>query len=410
MHDQLTRLLGLEGFAVTSVEQPGDALELELELVAPAGCCPHCGRASVEVKERPVVRVRDLPIAGRRTLLHWRKRRFRCRACGRSFTESHDELPARQRVTRRFRRRLFERAAEGAAHAEVARGEATSRYQVGRAFALGAAGELAARADERPPRRLSLDEAHHRRGRGGEYATVVSDPDRRRVVEVLEGRSRRTVERYLRSLVPGERERIEVVSIDPYDAYRLALRAELPQARIVCDPFHLVRGANEALDLVRRQRQRGARSRYKRTRQGTPRQGWRQDLYRARHRLLKARERLSARERRALCELFAHEPLVAAAWGLKESFRAIYRSSDRAEAEARLEHFLAAVERAALPSFDSFARAVRLWREELLAYFEEPVTNGYAEGVINKVKVIKRRAYGLPTFRGFRQRILVACG
>jgi transposase len=410
MHEQLTRLLGLEGFAVTSVEQRGSVLELEVELDTPAGCCPRCGRGSIEVKERPVVKVRDLPVLGRRTYLRWRKRRLRCRACARTFTEAHKELPTRQRVTGRFRRRLFERAAEGAAHAEVARGEETSRYQVERAFALGAAGRLGARAEERPPRRLSLDEAHHRRGRGGEYATIVSDPDRRRVVEVLAGRSRRTLERYLRSLAAAERARIEVVSIDPYEAYRLALRSELPQARIVCDPFHLVRGANEALDLVRRERQRGARSRYKRTRQGTVRQGWRQDLYRARHRLLRARERLSEHERRSLCELFAREPLLAEAWGLKEAFRAIYRAPDRAEAEARLERFLAAVERAALPSFDSFARAVRLWREELLAYFEEPVTNGYAEGVINKVKVIKRRAYGLPSFQGFRRRVLVACG
>ena len=49
-------------------------------------------------------------------------------------------------------------------------------------------------------------------------------------------------------------------------------------------------------------------------------------------------------------------------------------------------------------------------KPELLAYFDQPITNGYAEGVINKIKVIKRRAYGLPTFNGFRQRVLVACG
>ena len=53
---------------------------------------------------------------------------------------------------------------------------------------------------------------------------------------------------------------------------------------------------------------------------------------------------------------------------------------------------------------------MRSWRSELLAYFDEPTTNGYAEGVTNKIKVIKRRAYGLPTFNGFRQRVLVACG
>lgn len=45
----------------------------------------------------------------------------------------------------------------------------------------------------------------------------------------------------------------------------------------------------------------------------------------------------------------------------------------------------------------------------MLAHFEERTTNEYAEGVINKVKVIKRRAYGLPTFAGFRKRVVTAC-
>jgi len=55
--------------------------------------------------------------------------------------------------------------------------------------------------------------------RGHELATIVSDPDNRRVVEVLEGRSRRVVERYLRSLTAAQRQAIAAVSIDPYDAY-----------------------------------------------------------------------------------------------------------------------------------------------------------------------------------------------
>jgi transposase len=409
MQDDLTRLVGLEGFEVKRVVEEGDRLDLEVELVARAGCCPRCGRASLDVKDRPRVRVRDLPIAGRVTYLVWRKRRYRCAACGRTFTESHPELPARQRVTRRFRRRLFERVRGGAAHAEVAREERTTRYQVARAFGAGTEDELQARRESRPVRRLSLDEAQHRRGR--ELATVVSDLDRRRVVELLDGRSRRRVERYLRSLPERHRQAIEVVSIDPYEAYRQAIRTVLPEARIVVDHFHLVRGANTALDSVRRERQREhARRRPKGARRSGKGASWRQDLYRVRHRLLKANERLTERERRRLIALFEREPLIADAWGLKEAFRAIYRAPDRDEAERRLERFLGAVDRAQLPAFSAFADGVRLWRSELLAYFDEPTTNGYAEGVINKVKVIKRRAYGLPSFEGFRERVLLACG
>src|SRR3954466_3630220 len=123
-----------------------------------------------------------------------------------------------------------------------------------------------------------------------------------------------------------------------------------------------------------------------------------------------SRERLSERERGRLSELFEREPLIAEAWGLKEAFRTVYRAVDRTEAEQRLDAFLTAVERAGLPAFNAFAKGIPIWREELLAYFDEPTTNGYAEGVINKVKVIKRRAYGIPTFTAFRQRMLLACG
>jgi transposase len=146
---------------------------------------------------------------------------------------------------------------------------------------------------------LSPDEASHRRGR--ELATVVSDLERGCGVEVLDGRSRRQVERYLRSLPERQREAIEVVSIDPYDAYRQAIHNELTGARIVVDHFHLVRGANTTLDSLRRERQREAgRRRPKGARRSGKGAGWQRDLYRARHRLLNTRVRLTEPERRRL--------------------------------------------------------------------------------------------------------------
>jgi transposase len=299
---------------------------------------------------------------------------------------------------------LFERCRGGAAHLEVARDERTTCYQVNRAFAVGG-DELLARRQAAPARRLSLDEAHHRRRH--ELAIVVSDLDRKRVVDVLDGRSRHVVERYLRSLAELERRATQVVSIDPYEAYRQAIQNELPWARIVVDHFHLVRGVNTALDSVRResQRQRATR-RPKGTRRSGHRDRWNPGIYRARHLLLKASERLTERDRRRLCALFERDPILAEAWGLKEMFRSIYR----AEAEELLAGFLSAVYRAQPPPFDAFAKGIAQCRTELLAYFDEPTTNGYAERVINKVKVIKRRAYGMPTFGGFRKRVVIACG
>lgn len=355
MLDDVSRLVGIDGLLVTGVLDRGWWLELEVELASRAGCCRWCGRGSLAVKDRSVVRIRDLPIAGRLTYLCWRKRRYFWECCARTFTETHSGLPARQRVSRRLRAWLFERVRGGAAHAEVAREEQVSRYQVMRSF-QGGGDELEAGRENGPLRRLSLDEAHHRRGR--ELATVVSDLDRRRVIEVLDGCQRRVIERWLLALPEHVRAGIEVVSIDPSEAYRQAIRSALPHARIVCDRFHLVRGANTALDTIRRERQRQAQARHP---QGTRRSGqyttWKPQLYRARRRLVKARERLSSRDRTRLAELFSSDPVIAEAWGLKEAFRRIYQATTREHAQPRLDTFLAAVDRAQLPAFDAFAKA-----------------------------------------------------
>ena len=210
MPDEASRLLGLAGLKVLGVvEGGGEALDLEVESLAKARRCPRCGCGDLVIKERPVVRVRDLPLAGLVARLRWRKRRFSCRRCGRTHTEQHPALAARQRMSDRFRARLALRASGGGAHAEIAREECTSRYQVARAPApvpIDSADAV---------RRLSLDEAHHRRGH--ELATVISDLDRRRVVEVLDGRSAAVVARYLRGFSTEVRAAIEVVSIDPYE-------------------------------------------------------------------------------------------------------------------------------------------------------------------------------------------------
>ena len=407
MQDYVSRLVGLDGFRVKCVIGDGDQLDLEVELIARATECPYCAGGKLEVHERPVVRVRDLPLAGRQATLRWRKRRFRCERCRRTHTESCEEIAARQRQTARFRARLAERARSGGAHAEIAREECTTRYQVTRAMRIAAAEAIQAR---RPglPRRLSLDEAAHRKG-SRNLATVVSDLEDKRVHEVLDGRTRRVLERYLGSWSEADREHVEVVCIDLYEPYRQAIRAKLPDATIVVDPFHVVRGAGEALDTVRRSRQREAGRRGPQGRRAR-RSYWRPELYRARHLLLRSHERLTGRGRRRLCDLFAADPMIAEAWGLKEALRAVYAADDRAVAKRALARFFEAVERSGLRPFESYAKGIASWREEILSYYDQPASNGYAEGIINKIKVIKRRAYGLPSFEGYRERILLACG
>ena len=100
-----------------------------------------------------------------------------------------------------------------------------------------------------------------------------------------------------------------------------------------------------------------------------------------------------------------------AGWEPNDAFRAIYRARGRAEAKTRLVRFLGALERDAIRLSLPFAAGMAGWREELLTYFEEPMTNGDAEGVANRGTGVKRRAVGLPSFASFfRRRVFPACG
>ncbi len=101
MQDHVSRLVGLDGFRVGRVIEGGNQLDLEVELIARAQSCPHCESEELEVHERPVVAVRDLPLCGRQATLRWRKRRYRCKACRRTHTESCEQGRSRQRLTSR---------------------------------------------------------------------------------------------------------------------------------------------------------------------------------------------------------------------------------------------------------------------------------------------------------------------
>lgn len=145
------------------------------------------------------------------------------------------------------------------AHAAVARDQHVSRYHVGKGARFSRPltpwwpVEL-----ERGPGWISLDEAAHRRNR--ELPTVISAPEQRRVLDVIPRRSKQAVQQWLHALPVDVAANIKVVSTDPYDAYRRASRPNMPHAVIVCDPFHLLRGAGTAMDSVRRDRQRIART------------------------------------------------------------------------------------------------------------------------------------------------------
>lgn len=393
--------LGIPGLRVTGCVEGEFGLEVDVETEAPAGLCPQCHAAALVPKERPVVLVRDLPIRGLATWLRWRKRRYACPACATSFTEAHDEIPARARTTRRYERYLYAQVAAGSPIARVAREEAVSFYRVQRAFSDGARAVFERRAPL-APRVLGIDEASHRRGLV--FNTVVTDPRAPGVLEVLEGRDGKALQAWLLGLPEEVRRGIDAVAVDMWAPYLKVVRRVLPHAAVVCDKFHVVRTTGKALDAVRRRLQR---------RHGHSRRtsGWQPSLFRLRHALLADPARLRPKKRHELEAALGAYPELAMAYRLYQGLRRIYAEATSETAPALLARFYDDVERSELLEFRGLVHgAFRIWEREILAYFDVRITNAYAEGITNKIKVIKRSGYGFRNFARFRERVLVQCG
>jgi transposase len=224
------------------------------------------------------------------------------------------------------------------------------------------------------------------------FNTAICDLVNGEVMEVVEGQGKQKVEEYLWRL-PGA-EKVRAVAMDMHESFRQAVELCLPGAKVVADKFHLIRHVNYALDKVRSRLQGGSS------------RGKRQDLFKSRYSLLKGAERLTHGERARLRVLFTIYPELRQAWVLKESFRRWYKAGDRRQAEEMLGELRETIERGSLPEFKELLSMLTNWRDEILNFFDYRITNGFVEGKNNRIKTIKRMAYGYRNMANFRLRIL----
>ena len=249
--DEVTQVLvGMDGFRVLdAVADPLDGeLGVLVETSNPGRRCPECGVVG-QVKERPVVKVRDATSAGRRVRVRWKKRRSSCleQTCERgSWTEQHDEVGARRRTTRRCREQIAAAVTRGRAVAEAA-----DEVGLGWRAAMRAVAEHASVPDRlRPVRRLGVDETVSRRHR--RFVTHLVDLEDGTVIATVQGRSAAVLLQALAAQGEEWLAGVEQVAIDPFTPYAKAIRHLLPHARLIVDKFHVLRLFARAVDQVGR--------------------------------------------------------------------------------------------------------------------------------------------------------------
>jgi len=229
------------------------------------------------------------------------------------------------------------------------------------------------------------------------YRLILSAPELGIVLDVLQDRKKESLEAWFDECGADWCAAVEVCCADMWDAYHEAARVKLPNARAVVDRFHVMRNLNAALNQARRTIQKEATTETKASLKG------------CRWLLLKNREHLTAEEQTQLAAVLAASPELSVCYTLKEAFRDWFNHpSDRTTAARDLDEWLAQVDASALKALQSFTKTLGNWRERILNYFDGRHSNGFAEGLNLKIKLLCRRAFGYRNFDNFRLHVLVA--
>lgn len=389
-NEDFTRVLGgWEGYSIGPCQRfeagvKGPQAEVWIELL-PDGTrplvCSGCGGRTHRVHDVTQRWVRDLPILGAQThLLVWR-RRVACERCGPKL-EALGWLEPYDRVTRRLAESV------GRLCGLLPVKHVADYYDLDR--------KSVKRLDKRfltrtlgPPdlsgvEQIVMDEFAIQKGH--RYATVVVEAASKRVLWVGRGRGRADVQPFFESLGPDGRQRLKAVAMDMSAAYEEELRAQCPQAEIVYDLFHVVaKYGREVVDRVRVDEANRLR--------GDKRA--RKIVKGARWLLLRNRANIRRQEDRVrLRELLDANRALATVYVLKDDLKHLWDYTYLGAARRFWREWYGRAMRSRIGPLKQFARNLRARLAGVLAHCRFPLHTSLLEGINNRIKVIKRMAYG----------------
>jgi transposase len=231
--------------------------------------------------------------------------------------------------------------------------------------------------------RIGIDEISYRRGH--KYLMVVVDHDTGRLVWAAEGHDRKTLQAFFDVLGAERCARIRLVSADAAEWIGACATDACANATLCLDPFHIVRWATEALDVVRRWVWNLLRK------LGVP--GQAAAVKGCRYALWKNPEDLTDRQRAKLAWIARHNHVLYRAYMLKEQLRLVFQHRG-AEAVAMLDAWLGWARRSRIPAFVELYHRIKKNRAGIIATVTHGLSNGLTESVNTKLRLLTRTAYG----------------
>lgn len=386
----------------SEISRAGDLI-ITVESTKDTAICQRCGRAIRKFHGHDDwVQIRYLPVFGHPTYLRYRPKRYRCEDCdGRPTTTqqlawhdpnspntfSYEQHILLQLVNSTMEDVSVKEQISYASIVGILNRHISSKVEWSECTYLG---------------QLGLDEVAIKKGHA-DFVVIVSSRQKSghiRLLAVLPNREKATVVEFLRSIPQRLKKTIECGCSDMYEGYTEAIREELSDVRLVIDRFHITQAYRDGLESLRKKEL----ARLKKELSAEDYKLLKGSMWALR----KEEQDLAQEENQILERLFQCSPKLNTAYALQNSLTAIFDEHISVDiAKAKIEKWMVAVFKSGLDCFNDFIKTLDHWWNEILNYFVARESSGFVEGLNNKIKVIKRRCYGITNVAHLFQRIYI---
>jgi transposase len=399
---QITISLDIPDVRVLNIEQNarGDCT-ITVESTLEGTKCRQCGRAITALHGLDeAITLRHLPILGRRVFLGLRPKRYQCPWCeaGPTTTQQLSWYSAKSPHTKAYEHYLLLQLV----HATIE--DVSLKEDIGYKAVEGIVDRWISRevkwAEVKRVKLLGLDEIALKKGHR-DFVVIItarSATGEVKVLAVLPDRQKQTVRRFLEAMPKRVKRAIRTVCTDMYEGFITAVKEVLGKAQVVVDRYHVAKLYRAGADRLRTHELR-------RLKQELPKEDYAK-LKGAMWPFRKNAADLEEQERALLMRVFAYAPDLRQAYEYREQLTALFDAElSKEQATKALKRWQQQVRASGLRCYDSFLQTLDKWMEEITNYFLDRHNSGFVEGLNNKLKVLKRRCYGIFNLPHLFQRI-----
>jgi transposase len=382
---------GIRGYEYVRSNYQGGSVVFTIQQASKTFRCEACGSHDVRPRGRVERRFQSLPIGSHPTVVVFSIPRVACQTCGVVRQVKLGFADPRRTYTRAFERYALE-LSQSMTILDVARHLGVS-WDIIKDIQKRALLRRYAKPKLKHLRQIAIDEIAV--AKGHRYLTVVLDLESGAVVFVGDGKGADALKPFWKRLRRCKA-KIAAVAMDMSPAYHDAVSSCLPKATIVYDRFHVIKLFNDKLSNLRRWLYHRADDQHKKVLKGS------------RWLLLKAPENLDPEhnEEARLEEALKLNKPLALAYYMKEDLRQFWEQPGKTFATAFLNDWIRRAKASGIHMLTQMAKTLEKHRAGLLAYYDFPISTGPLEGTNNKIKTMKRQAYGFRDHEFFKLKIL----